>query len=96
MLGLGLGTDDYISDFTMAGNAVFPGILTIISLGFAVLSIYNAESRDLIQYTEQLKIAQAEEQWIPEDIHIIEIYNGDKKSFYTKEILERLTICTDT
>ncbi len=48
MLGLGLGTDDYISDFTMAGNAVFPGILTIISLGFAVLSIYNAESRDLI------------------------------------------------
>lgn len=25
-----------------------------------------------------------------EDIHIIEIYNGDKKSFYTKEILERL------
>ena len=83
-------------DFTMAGNAVFPGILTLISLGFAVLSIYNAESRDLIQYTEQLKIAQAEEQWMTEDIHIIEIYNGDKKSFYTKEILERLTICTDT
>lgn len=25
---------------------------------------------------------------MPEDIHIIEIYNGDKKSFYTKEILE--------
>ena len=29
-------------------------------------------------------------------VDIIEIYNGDKKSFYTKEILERLTICTDT
>lgn len=41
-------TQANVGDFTMAGNAVFPGILTIISLGFAVLSIYNAESRDLI------------------------------------------------
>lgn len=41
-------TQANVGDFTMAGNAVFPGILTIISLGFAVLSIYNAESRDLV------------------------------------------------
>lgn len=35
-------------DFTMAGNAVFPIILTAISLLFAALSIVNAESKDLM------------------------------------------------
>ena len=41
-------TQANVGDFTMANNAVFPVILTIISLGFAVLSIYNVESKDLI------------------------------------------------
>ena len=41
-------TQANVGDFTMANNAVFPIILTIISLGFAVLSIYNVESKDLI------------------------------------------------
>ena len=40
-------TQANVGDFTMANNAVFPIILTIISLGFAVLSIYNVESKDL-------------------------------------------------
>ncbi len=40
-------TQANVGDFTMANNAVFPVILTIISLGFAVLSIYNVESKDL-------------------------------------------------
>lgn len=40
-------TQANVGDFTMANNAVFPAILTIISFGFAVLSIYNVESRDL-------------------------------------------------
>lgn len=41
-------TQANIGDFTMAGNAVFPVILTTISLAFAVLSIVNVESKDLI------------------------------------------------
>lgn len=40
-------TQANVGDFTMANNAIFPVILTIISLGFAVLSIYNVESKDL-------------------------------------------------
>ena len=40
-------TQANVGDFTMANNAVFPAILTIISFGFAVLSIYNVESKDL-------------------------------------------------
>lgn len=41
-------TQANIGDFTMAGSAVFPVILTIISFGFAVLSIVNVESKDLM------------------------------------------------
>lgn len=41
-------TQANIGDFTMAGNAVFPIILTAISLLFAALSIINVESKDLI------------------------------------------------
>ena len=41
-------TQANIGDFTMAGNAVFPIILTAISLLFAVLSIVNVESKDLM------------------------------------------------
>lgn len=41
-------TQANVGDFTMANNAVFPVILTIISLGFAVLSIVNVQSKDLI------------------------------------------------
>lgn len=40
-------TQANIGDFTMASNAVFPVILTTISLAFAVLSIVNVESKDL-------------------------------------------------
>ena len=40
-------TQANVGDFTMANNAVFPVILTIISFGFVVLSIYNVESKDL-------------------------------------------------
>ena len=40
-------TQANVGDFTMANNAVFPVILTVISFGFAVLSICNAESKDL-------------------------------------------------
>ncbi len=42
-------TQANIGDFTMAGNAVFPIILTAISLLFAALSIVNVESKDLMQ-----------------------------------------------
>ncbi len=38
-----------VGDFTMANNTVFPFILTAVSFGFAVLSIYNVENRDLLQ-----------------------------------------------
>lgn len=41
-------TQANVGDFTMAGNAVFPIILTVISVVFAILSIYNAENKDLI------------------------------------------------
>ena len=41
-------TQANIGDFTMADSAVFPVLLTIISLGFAVLSIVNVESKDLM------------------------------------------------
>lgn len=40
-------TQANIGDFTMAGNAVFPVILTAISLAFAFLSICRAETSDL-------------------------------------------------
>lgn len=41
-------TQANIGDFSMAGNRIFPAILTFISLGFAVLTIYSAETKDLI------------------------------------------------
>ena len=41
-------TQGTVGDFTMANNAVFPVVLTIISFCFAALSICNVESRDLI------------------------------------------------
>ena len=41
-------TQANIGDFTMAGNAVLPIVLTLVSLGFAILSLYNAEKKDLI------------------------------------------------
>lgn len=41
-------TQANVGDFTLADNAIFPIILTSISLGFAVLSVYNAESKDLL------------------------------------------------
>lgn len=40
-------TQANVGDFTLAGNAVFPIILTVISLIFAGLSICNAETKDL-------------------------------------------------
>ena len=41
-------TQANIGDLTMADNAIFPIILTIISFVFAILSIYNVENKDLI------------------------------------------------
>lgn len=41
-------TQANVGDFTMANNAIFPVILTVISLGFAILSIVNAQNKDLI------------------------------------------------
>lgn len=41
-------TQANVGDFTMANNAIFPIILTVISFGFAVLSICNVENKDLI------------------------------------------------
>lgn len=41
-------TQANIGDFTMAGNAVFPFILTAVSLTFAFLSIQKAETKDLM------------------------------------------------
>lgn len=41
-------TQGNIGDFTMAGNAIFSGILTVISLVFAFLSVCGAESKDLM------------------------------------------------
>lgn len=41
-------TQANVGDFTMSDNAVFPMILTAISFVFAVLSVSNAERKDLI------------------------------------------------
>lgn len=41
-------TQANIGDFTMADNAVFPVLLTAVSFVFAVLSVCNAERKDLI------------------------------------------------
>lgn len=41
-------TQANIGDLTMADNAVFPVILTLISLVFAFLSIHGAETKDLM------------------------------------------------
>lgn len=41
-------TQANIGDLSLAGNAVFPMMLTVLSLIFAVLTIRNAETRDLI------------------------------------------------
>lgn len=41
-------TQANVGDFTMAGNAVFPLVLTAVSFGFAILSIYNVENKDLL------------------------------------------------
>lgn len=41
-------TQANVGNFTMADNTVFPVVLTVISLGFAILSIYNVENNDLI------------------------------------------------
>ncbi len=40
-------TQANIGDFTMAGNALFPAILTVISVVFAVLAVYHVEDKDL-------------------------------------------------
>lgn len=41
-------TQANVGDFSMAKNAVFPGILTLISLIFAGLSICHSETKDLV------------------------------------------------
>ncbi len=41
-------TQANIGDFTMAGNALFPAILTVISVVFAILAVYHVEDKDLI------------------------------------------------
>lgn len=41
-------TQANIGDWTLAGNRVFPMILVVISLMFAFLSVYQAETKDLI------------------------------------------------
>lgn len=41
-------TQANVGDFSMAGNALFPVILTALSFLFAFLSIYNAERKDLL------------------------------------------------
>ncbi len=41
-------TQANVGDFTMAGNAVFPLVLTILSLGFAILLICNVDNKDLL------------------------------------------------
>lgn len=37
-----------MGDFTMKNNLVFPVFLTLVSLAFAGLTVYNAESKDLM------------------------------------------------
>lgn len=41
-------TQANVGDFSLAGNAVFPAILTITSFVFAGLSIFNAETKDIM------------------------------------------------
>lgn len=41
-------TQANIGDFTLADNAVFPAVLTVISLIFCILPLCNAEDRDLM------------------------------------------------
>jgi len=41
-------TQANIGDFTLAGNFVVPVILTVVSFVFAALSIYHAETKDLL------------------------------------------------
>ncbi len=41
-------TQANVGDFTMAGSAVFPAVLTVISLAAAVLTVCRAEKKDLI------------------------------------------------
>ena len=41
-------TQANVGDFTMANNAVFPVLLTFVSFGFAVLSVGQAENKDLM------------------------------------------------
>lgn len=41
-------TQANIGDFTMADQAVFPVLLTVVSLLFAFLSVYKAETNDLM------------------------------------------------
>lgn len=41
-------TQANVGDFTMADNRVFSSVLTAVSLGFALLSLYNVEKRDLL------------------------------------------------
>lgn len=41
-------TQANVGDFTLADNAVFPLVLTAVSFGFAVLSVYNVETKDLL------------------------------------------------
>ena len=41
-------TQANVGDLTLADNAVFPFVLTIISLIFAVLSVAGVEKRDLL------------------------------------------------
>ena len=41
-------TQANIGDFTMKNNLIFPMILTFVSLIFAVLSVYNVETKDLM------------------------------------------------
>ena len=41
-------TQANIGDFSLAGNRVFPIILTVASFTFAALSIRNAETKDLL------------------------------------------------
>ena len=41
-------TEANIGDFSLAGNSLFPVILTVFSFIFAGLSVCNAETRDLM------------------------------------------------
>lgn len=41
-------TQANVGDFSLAGNRVLPLILTVVSLGFAVLSVANAQTKDLL------------------------------------------------